>query len=238
MEITTNDRRILGLFAEILDYPQSDLTSKTRECEGLLVENVPEAAGLLAEFGAFVEETPPGRLEEVYTGYFDLNPVCHPYVGYHLFGESYKRSEFLLTLKELYREHGFVIGDAELPDRVSVMLRFLSGCRDDTLVRETAAEGILPALDRITKSNGKPPKASPAEMEEDGMQLEGHSQGEVLAGGFVLALTEENEEADPSKLGQHPYHLALLALRMALGSLESLQPVHEEAVSQGGRKHA
>lgn len=231
------NRRILELFADILDYPGPGLASKARECEGLLADAVPEAAGLLARFVSFVEETPLERLEEVFTGYFDLNPVCHPYVGYHLFGESYKRSQFLLTLKRLYREHGFEIGDAELPDRISVMLRFLSQCGDDALVRDTVVEGVLPAIEHMTGSNGKGLRTSSAEEAKEGPQLEGHSQGEVLVGGFVLALNDEREDTDPSKLNRHPYRQALLALRRVLGLLDSLQVTEGEAIHQGGGIH-
>jgi nitrate reductase assembly molybdenum cofactor insertion protein NarJ len=35
----------------------------------------------------FAGSTPASRLEEIYTGTFDLNLVCFPYPGYHLFGE-------------------------------------------------------------------------------------------------------------------------------------------------------
>ena len=41
-----------------------------------------------------------GKLQEVYSGFFDLNSICHPYIGYQLFGENYKRSIFLVELKK------------------------------------------------------------------------------------------------------------------------------------------
>ncbi|MBI2856111.1 MAG: molecular chaperone TorD family protein, partial [Chloroflexi bacterium] len=198
----------------------------------------PEAAPLLHAFHTFAQETPMGRLEEVYTGFFDLNPVCHPYVGYQLFGESYKRSSFLLQLKDMYRAEGFQFSESELPDRLSVMLRFLAHSRDGESVEEIMVEGLQPALARMTKQPEASTTPLPNQQTGEGdMQLEGQSQGEVLAGGFVLALTEESEGADTSEMGQHPYQQALLALHMVLEQLYPTQTREESSVSPGGGNH-
>ncbi len=86
---------------------------------------IAQAAALLTEFCSFVEQASPARLEELYTGTFDLQAVCYPYVGYHLFGDSYKRGMFMAQLNAGYRERGFSAGN-ELPDHVAVILRFLA----------------------------------------------------------------------------------------------------------------
>ncbi len=71
----TTTKRVLGLFANILDYPSADVVSEVRECQTLLSARSPEAAGFLGEFHALAEDSPDGRLEELYTGVFDLDPV-------------------------------------------------------------------------------------------------------------------------------------------------------------------
>jgi len=86
--------QLYQLFADILEYPTPDLCERAREGATLLLPLNSEAAGHVEAFAAWVEETPPGRLEEVYTGTFDLQVVCYPYVGYHLFGESYNAAPF------------------------------------------------------------------------------------------------------------------------------------------------
>lgn len=141
-------QRILHLFANILDYPGHGLAETVGECEALVSRGNPEAATLLDKFCTFVKETPPGRLEEVYTGAFDLDAACYPYVGYHLFGESYKRSAFILELKERYRAQGFAVGN-ELPDHLAVLLRFLATSDDVNLAGELINEALLPALERM-----------------------------------------------------------------------------------------
>lgn len=142
----TIEGRVLRLFAQILEYPQAGLIGAVRECQALASMTSPQAAALLGQFAAFVEKAPLGRLEEVYTGSFDLDAACHPYVGYHLFGESYKRSVFLLGLKERYRAHGFDATD-ELPDHIAVMLNFLATCGDAALAGELIHEALVPALE-------------------------------------------------------------------------------------------
>ena len=159
MALKTVNRQLFLCFAELLDYPQPGLIEAARECEALisllcsspvLGEGQDESAAvLLREFRTFVEATPLGRLEEIYSGTFDLDAAYHPYVGYHLFGESYKRSVFLLELKERYRAKGFDVPENELPDHLALLLRFLAITDDVTMAGEIIHEGLLPAMERM-----------------------------------------------------------------------------------------
>lgn len=64
--------------------------------------------------------------EELYTATFDVTPTCVPYVSIHLFGEeNFKRGEFMAALGARYAAAGFETR-GELPDHLSVMLRFLA----------------------------------------------------------------------------------------------------------------
>jgi len=182
MDSEITRRRIFQLLADVLEYPQPGLGEAVRECAALLAADNHAAAACLHKFGAFVEETPRGRLEEVYTGTFDLNAACYPYVGYHLFGESYQRSVFMLELNKRYRAHGFPGGGAgELPDYMAVLLRFLAVCDDATLSGEIVHEALLPALDHMDPSGtvsvpspescrggAAPPLQSMADERQDG----------------------------------------------------------------------
>lgn len=146
-DITSNERRVLRYFAEILNYPQASLIDTVRACEAL----VPlEARLLLGEFRGLVQTMPLGRLQELYTGTFDWDTTFPLHLGYYLLGENYKRSVFLTELKARYRAQGFdMAGETELPDHLPVILRFLSVCRDEDLSRELIAEALLPALDKM-----------------------------------------------------------------------------------------
>jgi nitrate reductase delta subunit len=144
-------RRLYRLFADALTYPTPKLGDQARECAALLSSIDEEAAGHLQAFAEWAEQTPPGRLEEIYTGTFDLQVVCFPYVGYQLFGESYKRGAFLAKLNEEYRSRGFS-AERELPDHLAVILRFLAVSEEDDVTHDLVSECVAPALERMKRS--------------------------------------------------------------------------------------
>jgi len=146
-----NDREIYRLFAEILEYPTPELAERVRAALKLLGSAHPEAAEELNAFRAFVEQTPLEKLEELYTHTFDLQVVCFPYVGYQLFGESYKRGAFLAGLKGQFKAYGFSSGN-ELPDHVSVVLRFLAIPPEEEIGGPLLREALIPALEKMLNS--------------------------------------------------------------------------------------
>jgi len=85
-----------------------------------------------------------------------LDATCHPYVGYHLFGESYKRSAFLLGLKERYRPYHLQYG-SELPDHLAVMLRFLAVNANAEETETIIREALHPALRKMLKNKEEEP---------------------------------------------------------------------------------
>lgn len=176
MTSTPVEPRIFHLFADLLEYPRPGLSEAAQECEALVSRLSPaakSAAGqnghatvLLHEFRTFVEETPLGRQQEVYTVTFDLDAACYPYVGYHLFGESYKRSVFMIKLKEHYAACRLVIGN-ELPDHLALLVRYLSLCDDASLAGEIVQMALLPTLEKMTrKRNGSEPDAKESQLHQ------------------------------------------------------------------------
>jgi nitrate reductase molybdenum cofactor assembly chaperone NarJ/NarW len=223
--------RVLGLFADILDYPAPGLARKAAECAALIGAAQPEAVALLDRFRGFAEETALGKLQEVYSGFFDLNSICHPYVGYQLFGENYKRSIFLVGLKKAYRAAGFEADASDLPDRLSVVLRFVAHSKGGEEIDELLNRGLLPALARMTTKPESDGHHHDGPVDVDGhtgierakiddreqrRQLKGQSQGDILAGGFLLAMSEDYDGGDVGEKRAHPYHEALEALRLLL----------------------
>ena len=152
-------QRLFYLFADLLEYPQSDLTESARECEALISPGNPEAAEMLHGFRSFEEQASLGKVQELYTRTFDLDATYHPYVGHHLFGESYKRSAFMVGLKERYKAYDFVV-EGELPDHLAVMLRYLSLCEDDDQVAEIVRDAMVPALEKMIKKDADSEDAS------------------------------------------------------------------------------
>ena len=136
------------LFADILDYPMPFLADRVNELLPLVAVVGQEAARLLERFREFIAETTPAKLEELYTGTFDLQPFCYPYAGYQLFGEEYRRGMFMARLREYYRTNGFAAGD-ELPDHLCVILRFLSGREVGEVEHELITDCLVPALKKM-----------------------------------------------------------------------------------------
>jgi len=197
MDSETTRRRIFQLLADALEYPRPGLVEAARECAALLAADNIAAAACMHEFRAFVEKTPRGRLEEIYTSTFDLDAAWYPYVGYHLFGESYKRSVFMLELNERYRAHGFSVA-GELPDCLAVLLRFLAVCDDAALSGEIICDALLPALDHMDLWGTQAAMPSP----------------ESCGGGMTPPLQSmADERPDRTRQGYRP---ALQALRLVL----------------------
>lgn len=144
--------QIFDLFADLLEYPEPAVLQKSALCVQQLQATDPDAAQIFEAFQSGIEQRTLQQLEELYTRVFDMQPLCYPYVGYHLFGESYKRGAFMAHLNEAYRLCGFPV-EKELPDHISVVLRFLAldaTKRTDDFGRALLYEGLMPALDKMT----------------------------------------------------------------------------------------
>jgi nitrate reductase delta subunit len=156
---------LLERFADLLDYPRAGILDEARRLEGLARTVCPESVPPLERFLAFVESHPLGRVEEVYCATFDLGAACHPYVGHHLFGDSYKRSAFLVELKRRHRESGVSI-EGELPDHLPAVLRLLARQADRDFGRELLELALLPAVERMCGRGGGGEEDSPGASED------------------------------------------------------------------------
>ncbi|HBO69971.1 MAG TPA: nitrate reductase [Deltaproteobacteria bacterium] len=153
MTLSGLDKGALDIFAGLLEYPRGGGAELAAEGASALSGVHPEAASLLGGVSAFLAETPRARAEELFTSTFDLQATCAPYVGVHLFGEGYKRRVFLSGLNALYSSRGFSAG-RELPDHLTVLLRFLAGPADDEEARILVEDGLAPALEKMIETFG------------------------------------------------------------------------------------
>jgi nitrate reductase molybdenum cofactor assembly chaperone NarJ/NarW len=152
----------LELFANLLDYPTPALAQQAQSLSRTLLEepdgvqgaSQAEAVALVTSFQDNVEKMSPKQVEELYTSTFDMQPLCYPYVGYHLFGESYKRGAFMAQLNEGYRSFGYQV-EKELPDYVPAILRFLAvgdRARQSDFCRGLLSEGLAPAVSKMASA--------------------------------------------------------------------------------------
>ena len=99
--MTVAQQTLCRHFADLLSYPDGATRQTAAACAALLRELHPEAAEALTGFVNFLDAHQPARVEEIFTATFDLQPACHPYVGYQLCGESQQRTMFLIKLQQL-----------------------------------------------------------------------------------------------------------------------------------------
>ncbi len=143
--------RLYSLYADLLEYPSLQLWQNAEQCSQLLAECCPAADGLFSRFYAWLLQEKPERVEEIYTSAFDLQALCCPYVGHHLYGDNYKRSQFMAQLNQGYHARGFS-GGCELPDHVVVILRFLACGHADEFSLALFNEGLIPAVGSMVKA--------------------------------------------------------------------------------------
>lgn len=137
-------------FAALFSYPDDSSRQTAAACAAQLRDLESTAAGPMSRFAELLAAQHPVQLEELFTATFDLQPVCHPYVGYQLCGESQQRTMFLMRLVQLYQQHGFS-GDVELPDHLATLLRFVGSVADRDCGMEIIQYGLLPALDKMAE---------------------------------------------------------------------------------------
>jgi nitrate reductase molybdenum cofactor assembly chaperone NarJ/NarW len=145
---------ILDALADLLEYPDAGWAERFDACRYLLNSEGPELADAFRGFRAGVEGLSLSELQELYTRTFDLNPVCTPEVGYHLFGDTYKRGLFLARLRET--EEPYALGqDGQLPDYLPVMLRLAGRLGDEELRAALVRDCLLPATEKMFEALGK-----------------------------------------------------------------------------------
>ncbi len=148
---------VYELFAVALDYPSARISSlpnklaaslDEQDRAGLPPDSIASAKDLVERFRCACESAGPQRLEEIYTATFDMTPDCSLYVGYHLFGDDWRRSSYLVQLQQLYRAGNFQVGN-DLPDHLPTILRFigLPGALDEA--EEIIGECLIPAVSKI-----------------------------------------------------------------------------------------
>ncbi len=151
---TSTIQRLFRKFSLLFEYPTEVHLRDIEEMEHLTKTLCPKAHKYLQQFKNSVVKLNITQLQEFYSDLIDMSPGFHPYLAAHLVGESYKRSLFLIKLRELFRNHGYNPPNNELSDHIVILLEFISNTADKDVVRSLLADLILPALHLITeKSN-------------------------------------------------------------------------------------
>lgn len=151
--------------AEILDYPGVDFRQRLETLWTELQRRFPAGAATLRDFRTFVHKTAPEPLQEYYTRTFDINPVTSLDVSHHIFGDTYKRGQFLAQLREELEKLG-LRDRPELPDFLPLVLTYLAKSTDEEARRDLVELIFLPALAQMERalSEGTNAYAAPVRL--------------------------------------------------------------------------
>jgi len=139
-----------ALMARFFGYPSATLKEDAKAAETMLKATCPDAATEFKRFADWVAETDIHEMEEVFAKTFHVQAICYLDLGYVIFGEDYKRGEFLVNMQ---REQATANNDCgeELPDNLMNMLTLLPMLKDDTFRDELAGRVMIPALRKMLK---------------------------------------------------------------------------------------
>jgi len=142
------DRNVFDLLADVLEYPGPEIAVQAEVCLSALGIVGGQARGHFNGFREFCLKNQLCRLEELYTETFDLQAICCPYVGFHLFGDDRARGMFMVKLKEHYLKEDYPV-NGELPDHISIMLRYLSIAVRSDETRDLISYCLIPAAKKM-----------------------------------------------------------------------------------------
>lgn len=139
------------ILASALEYPGEDWDTRLDRCKQWLTIQEPDVAVQFIRFRRNIKDLSIEKMQELYTQTFDLNPVCTLDIGYHLFGENYKRGELLARLRET--ESNYELGQSnQLPDHLPVLLRLVAKLEDEELRLALIGEILIPALGKMIEA--------------------------------------------------------------------------------------
>jgi len=147
-QVEMEERNQYYALAKLFQYPTEGYIENVNACVGLLKEHYPEAAVEIAPFAALVNENSLDAIEEIFTRTFHIQAICYLDLGYVLFGEDYKRGEFLVNMKLEQRKVNHDCGE-ELPDNLANVLILMAKTEEQEFLNELGARIVIPSLGKM-----------------------------------------------------------------------------------------
>lgn len=138
----------------LLEYPTEGYGKLVERAAQVARHAVPETATCLATFCKAIQGLGTEQLQELFIQTFDLNPVCALEVGWQLFGDEYRRGEFLVKMRGELRRYDLT-ESGELPDHLTHVLPVLARM-DSEEAAQFASRFVLPAVEKMLAAlNGR-----------------------------------------------------------------------------------
>lgn len=142
-----------SLLAQALNYPYPGQIDALHTQAANL--NGQPGSKAFAKFLAQLQQLSLSEQEELYTRTLDLSPLAAPYVGYQIWGESYKRGEFMAQLNQEMKAYQIDLED-ELPDHLRPILQYLTAS-------QTPLPELIEVLEQAVKKIHKSLKKTEAD---------------------------------------------------------------------------
>jgi len=136
------------LLAEVFKYPSSKTRGKILEIQSLLDEKYPGAGKEFIRFSEFMSNSTDNEIEEIFGKTFHIQAICFLDLGYVIFGEDYKRGEFLVNMKKEQRENNNDCGE-ELADNLPNVLNLSAIHKNENFVDELMVMVMIPAIEKM-----------------------------------------------------------------------------------------
>jgi nitrate reductase molybdenum cofactor assembly chaperone len=139
-----------NLLSQVTDYPKKNYWEVLNESivEGNQKSN--EVVEHLSKFKEYADKKDLCELEEIYTRTFDIKGQCCLDLGYVLFGEDYKRGDFLVHIQKMQRDNNIDTG-IELPDHLTNVLKLVAVLDDET-AKKLIEKIVMPALEKMLEN--------------------------------------------------------------------------------------
>lgn len=131
----------------MLRYPDPEMIKKVANWEEIIRSYEYNLSEKIEPFFVHLRSQPLALQEEYYTSTFDVQPLCTLDIGYVLFGQDYRRGEFMVNMK---KEHIKAKNDcgSELPDHLPNIMNLLPRM-EPVLAEELIYSLLIPALQEM-----------------------------------------------------------------------------------------
>ena len=135
-------QELARLLSDLLEYPVEHPRDTLLKIQAVRVLSEPVAGGELDEaldairiaLITLEEKYATAALSELQVAHvdvFDLSPECSLNLTWHKYGDSPRQGRALAGITELYKDYGFDMIGANLPDYLPILLEFLGTAPDD-----------------------------------------------------------------------------------------------------------
>lgn len=138
------------LIGELFEYPKCTLLDTIGHFKWIC-DHYPGTRAYVDAFKQHLSSMSVDSQKEYYINTFDVQALCYLDIGYVLFGEDYKRGEFLVSLKDEYRKADLDWG-TELPDHLPNVLSLMYTSNDDDFIKEFSYCLLIPAVKEMIRN--------------------------------------------------------------------------------------